>query len=146
MGRGGRVIAGDHHHRNARVLAQAHRFCRLGPRRIDQAEQAEELEFGFDRLGRARGGQALEATTGECDHPQAVGGHALGELQRIGANERPVRAVQAHAMLQHPLRRALHQRDLLRAAGDAPWSSFCARSRTATPPRADIRASSKSLL
>ena len=40
--RGGRVVAGDHHRRDAGRLAQADRLARLGARRVDQADQAEE--------------------------------------------------------------------------------------------------------
>ena len=40
--RGGRMVAGDHHRRDAGGLAQRDRLARLRPRRIEQADQPEE--------------------------------------------------------------------------------------------------------
>jgi hypothetical protein len=60
------VIAGDHLHADAGGVADRHRFHRLPPRRVDQAEEAEEdevaLGVGLGELGDpvdvlARGGE-----------------------------------------------------------------------------------------
>ncbi len=75
---GGRVIAGDHHRRDAGRLAEADRRARLGARRIEHADQPEERQVAFDPLGGQIVGHLHEAAAGEGQHAQPVGGHLLG--------------------------------------------------------------------
>ncbi len=54
--RGERMVAGDHHGRHARLPALGHGARRLGARRIDQADEADEGKFPFyNRRGQLAG-------------------------------------------------------------------------------------------
>ena len=82
-------------------LAVTHRGLRLGPRRIDHADEAEQHEVVFDALGQidrgaaGRGGLRVDAERGgrhgaRCDRqrPQRLLGEPLVALQEGGASLR----------------------------------------------------------
>ena len=76
--RGGRMVAGNHHHVNAGRLARFDGILRLGARRIDQPDQREQRQFAFcvgHGLRRCR-----ECARGKGQHAHAIGCHGFGLL------------------------------------------------------------------
>ena len=85
-GRGGGVVAGDHADADAGVLAEGDGVLGLLARRVDDADEGEQLEVGDQRQQVARrverGG--VEVAAGDGQHAQALAGQpvVLGEDPR----------------------------------------------------------------
>ena len=85
-GRRQRVVAGDHHGRDARVPARPHRRARLGPRRIHHADEPEpgHLALGIVQPGvtLARDREHAQARRGELMLEREAGRPRSASVQR----------------------------------------------------------------
>jgi hypothetical protein len=98
------VVAGDHLHGDARVLAGPHRGHRLRAWGVDHADQAEEAQPPGDVVDQQLVSGAIPGPFREAEHPHAGGGHPV-HLGMEGRMIDPVGAIPA--AVQHHLRGAL---------------------------------------
>jgi hypothetical protein len=88
-----RVVAGDHHHPDARDPRRLDRLFDLRPRRVDHPDHTEVGKPSLCRV--AVDGAVFHPPLGHREHPQRLGGHVLGQRQ----DGRPPRLVERH----HPV-------------------------------------------
>ena len=124
---GRRMVAGDHHGADMRAPGGRDRGLRLGARRVDHADEAEQHEVVLDRCPAARRraaasrGLRIEAERGgrqragrDRERAQRLRGErvvAPGQLGALGVAERDDLAVlpQVAAVREQDLGRALHE-------------------------------------
>ena len=126
--RGGRdrVVSGDHPHPDARTVRLGDRGHRLGPRRVDLADQRRQLEVLHQRhqvAGRVEG-RRIELPLREREHATALTGDALvlGQHFRARLLGERIAALRGHPhrrrKAQEHIRSTLHVRaDHRRVAG-----------------------------
>ena len=119
---GRRMVAGDHHRRDARGLARRHRRLRLGARRIEQSDQTEQCEVALDLV-------RCLAFLGNSSHG-AVPRRARAGLRPPWLRRSPTRGARfagrsaslphlGFAAIQHRFRRALGVSDDMRSVAFA---------------------------
>jgi hypothetical protein len=79
---GGRVVAGDQHRGDARGAARGDGDGGGGARRIEDRDQAEQVQVVFDRLRVGRRA-VRQVGLGDGEHAQPVAGELLGAAQRV---------------------------------------------------------------
>jgi hypothetical protein len=111
--RRGRVIAGDHHRRDAGGAAYGDGVLRLLPRRVDEADQADEGEVRLDPRAIGRRRRRAQDPPGDGQHPQALGRHAFAGVLHRGEWQWALAVGRQHgrAPRQNLLGRSLGVRD-----------------------------------
>ena len=81
---GARVVAGDHHRRDARRQTVRHRLGSLFPRRVDKGDKAEKRQLSFDcfRFG-FHPGLTFKHTSGHGKDPVTLTGQLIRPRQHF---------------------------------------------------------------